>query len=587
MALDRAAVTAAASAMISRMYPTRVVILGGGFAGVYAAKRILKRAKKIPGSEVQVHLVNRENYLVFQPMLPEVLSGSVGLADTVTPIRRICPQIYLQTRDVESVDLEKQIVTCAPDIRPRSLVLPYDHLIVALGNVTDFRGMPGLPEHAMPFKTLGDALALRNHVIHLLEEAEDEPDEKTRRQMLTFVVAGGGFSGVEVIAELHDFCRRAARDYSRIQPQEYRFILIHSRDRIMPEVDPGLALYAQKLLLRRGIEIMLNARLSAATASEAILGDGSRIFTKTLVATVPSSPNPVVESLIKTLGFTRKEKDGSSRPHDRLLVDENLRVLGAKNVWALGDCALVPLPPDPKDPKSPAVAPPTAQHATREAELCADNILASMRGQPLKRFEFRGLGSLAALGHRRGIAQIMGLKLSGFLAWWMWRTVYLMKLPGLDRKVRVGASWTIDLFFPPDLVQLRVGKSSGMSQEHYEPGELVFEQGDVGDRFYIVLKGKALVTHRPAPDGPDVVLGELTSGQFFGEMALMQRCERRATVKCIEALDVVALNKREFNMLYSNMSMIRTDFERIVAQRLSDTAIKDAEFAAKHDEKTL
>ena len=577
----------APSAIIFRMYPTRVLILGGGFAGVYAAKRMIKRAKSIPGFELQVYLVNRENYLVFQPMLPEVLSGSVGLADTVTPIRRICPEIFLQTRDVESIDIAKQTVTCSPDIKPRPLVLQYDHLVVALGNVTDFRGMPGLPEHAHPFKTLGDALALRNHVIHLLEEAEDEPDEKTRRQMLTFVVAGGGFSGVEVIAELHDFCRRAQRDYPRIRHEEYRFILIHSRDRIMPEVDPGLALYAQKLLIKRGIEVMLNMRLSAATANEAILGDGTHILTKTLVATVPSSPNPAVESLIKQFGFTRKEKDGSLRPHDRLLVDANLRVLGSQNVWALGDCALVPLPPDPKDPKTPVFAPPTAQHAIREALVCADNVVATLQGKPMKPFEFRGLGSLAALGHRRGIAQMMGVKLSGFLAWWMWRTVYLMKLPGLDRKFRVAAAWTLDLFFPPDLVQLRVGKSPTVAQEHFEPGETVFEQGDVGDRFYIMIKGKALVTHRSTPEGADVLLGELVAGQYFGEMALMQRCERNATVKCVEAMDVLALNKNEFNAIFSHVIGVRTEFERVLAERVAEAAKKDAEAAAARADKSL
>jgi NADH dehydrogenase len=549
------------------MYPTRVVILGGGFAGVYAARRLVKRVKATPGLDLRVYLINRENYLVFQPMLPEVLSGSVGLADTVTPIRRICPEAFLQTRDIDSVDVANQTVTCAPDIKPRPLVLPYDHLIVAMGNVTDFRGMPGLPEHARPFKTLGDALALRNHIIHLLEEAEDESDAKTRRQMLTFIVAGGGFSGVEVIAEIHDFCRRAMRDYSRIRPEEYRFILIHSRDRIMPEVDPALALYAQKLLTKRGIEIILNARLSAATGSEAILADGTRIPTKTLVATVPSSPNPVVEGLIKSFGFTRKEKDGSARPHDRLLVDANLRVIGSANVWAMGDCALIPLPPDPKDPKTPVFAPPTAQHAIREAELAADNIIASLQGKAMKPFVFRGLGVMAALGHRRGIAQIMGIKLSGFLAWWMWRTVYLMKLPGLDRKVRVGAAWAIDLIFPPDLVQLRVGKSTGVAQEHFEPGECVFEQGDVGDRFYIVIKGKAQVVRRDTPDGPDIVLAELGKGQYFGEMSLIQRCERNATVRCVESLDVLALNKSEFNAMFSYMADMRKEIERAAAER--------------------
>lgn len=537
------------------MSAKRIVILGGGFAGVYTARHLLRLA---PRDQVEVHLVNRENYMVFQPMLAEVISGSVGIADTVSPIRRLVPRAILHMRDVESVDLKTRTVVCSPGFRPRPLVLEYDHLVLALGNVTDFRGLTGLAEHARPFKTLGDALALRNHVIHILEEADTEPDTELRKRMLTFVVAGGGFSGVEVIAELHDFVRRATRSFPRIKPGDCRMVLLHSRDRILPEADEALALYAQKLLMKRGVEIMFNTRLAAATADEAILADKTRIGTKTLVSTVPSTPNPVIEAM------------DAPKDHGRLIVDGTFRLQGYDNVWALGDCAQIPLPTRTGD--KPNYAPPTAQHAIREGNLCAQNILASLHAKPLKPFTFTGLGSLAALGHRSGVAQVMGIKLSGFPAWFMWRTIYLSKLPGLDRKLRVGISWFFDLFFPPDLVQLRVGKSSGVNQEHFEPGQTVFCEGDLGDRVYIIVKGKAEVV-RARKDatgtsgGGEDKLAELGPGQYFGEMALLSRAPRNATIRCIQAMDVLSIEKGDFTALITHLDEMRKGFEQTAATR--------------------
>jgi NADH:ubiquinone reductase (H+-translocating) len=547
---------------------TRIVILGGGFAGVYVARNLLKQARQHPGHPIEVHLVNRENYMVFQPMLPEVISGSVGIADTVSPIRRIAPGALLHTREIEHVDLENHQVICSPGFRPRSLVLPYDHLVVALGNVTDFRGMTGLADHAMPFKSLGDALALRNHVIRILEEADGEADPELRGQLLTFVVGGGGFSGVEVIAELHDFIRRAIRNYPRLGIGQCRFILLHSRERILPEVHEALALYAQRLLTRRGIEIMFNTRLSAATGDHAILGDGTRLATKTLVATVPSHPNPVVEQIIKSLGITEPGRDGKPRPAGKLPVDGTLKVQGTANVWALGDCAVVPLPTTQGE--QPAVAPPTAQHAIREATVCARNIAAAVAGKPMHGFDFTGLGSLAALGHRKGVAQIMGIKFSGFFAWVMWRAIYLGKLPGLDRKIKVGISWLLDLFFPPDLVQLRIGKTTGMVHQHYEPGQCVFEQGDLGDRVYIIGSGKAQVVR--CEDGQEIPLAVLGAGEYFGEMALLHRAPRSATVRCVEAMDVLAIEKGDFDTLVTHLDELRNGFMQTAEHRKQHAA---------------
>lgn len=524
----------------------QVVILGGGFAGVYTAQYLEKALGH--GDDFEITLVNRENYFVFQPMLPEVISGSIGLFDTVSPIRRLLPKTNLHVRQIESVDLEACTVTTHPGFRQHPHVIHYDHLVVALGNVTDFRGLPGLPEHAMPFKDLSDAVRLRNHVIHALEEAAiEQDDQELRRQLLTFVVAGGGFSGVEVVAEVNDFVRGVARTYKTIDPAEIRVVLLHSGDRILPEMGEGLALYAQKLLAKRGVEIRLDTRLVAATSEEAILKDGTHIPTKTLVSTVPSSPHPIVDAL-----DVEKGRGG------KLKVTPYMQVEGTDNVWALGDCALVPAPDG-------GFSPPTAQHAIRQGKTAATNIVAAIRGGERKAFDFKGLGKMGALGHRSAVAEVFGVNISGFLAWWMWRTIYLMKLPGWGRRLKVATSWTLDLLLPAELVQLRLSSSAGMGQEHFEPGQAVFHQGELGDRIYIILKGAADVVREDG--GTERVLARLEAGQYFGEMALINKTTRNATVRCVEAMDTLSLPKHEFNALAANLPDLRRSFEKVAEAR--------------------
>src|SRR5437764_10650144 len=263
--------------------PKRVVILGGGFGAVFAAQQ-LEREFAGRGDYDVVH-VDKDNYFVFQPMLPEVISGTIGFLDLVSPLRRLLPGTEIHVREIESIDLERRTVTTAPGFLPHPHVIEYDHLVLALGTVTDFRGLRGLPEHALPFKNLNDALYLRNHVIRALEEAAIERhDEKLRRQLLTFVVAGGGFSGVEVVAELNDFVRQVAGSYASLNPDELRVVLVHSQDRILPEVTEKLGRFAQRILAKRGVELLLQAKLSAVTGEEAVLADGCTIPTSSLVS---------------------------------------------------------------------------------------------------------------------------------------------------------------------------------------------------------------------------------------------------------------------------------------------------------------
>ncbi len=531
---------------------TRVLILGGGFGGVYTAMTLEKLLNNDPG--VEVGLVSKENYLVFQPMLPEVISGSIGILDTISPIRRLCPNTNLYSREVESIDLKHKVVTTSSGFRPRPYQLEYDHLVIALGNITSFVGQAGLQEHALPFKYLGDGLVLRNHIIHALEEADIEGDPEVRRALLTFVVAGGGFSGVEAVAELNDFVRKVARSFRRIDRGAIRVILLHAGLLILPELPDDLARFAQRLLQRRGVEIRLTTRLAGATGESALLEGGERIPTKTLVSTVPGAPNPLVSTLP-----CRKERG-------RIVVNKYLEVPDYPGVWAVGDCAWV------LDSKTGQPCPPTAQHAIREARCLGRNLVATLRGEPKRAFAFQALGKLAALGHRSAVAEVFGVKLSGFVAWLLWRAIYLMKMPGFDRKMRVATDWFLDLVLPPDIVQLKMEKRPGFGREHFEAKEVIFRQGDRGDRLYILVDGEVEVVKEGPGDGEEI-LARLGPGECFGEMALVSDNARMATARSATAVNLLTVDRVGFHDLFSHHPPLRQVFQRLINERLRPEAV--------------
>jgi NADH dehydrogenase len=528
---------------------TQIVILGGGFGGVYTAQRL----EQLLGNkdDYEITLINKENYLVFQPMLAEVIGGHVGVTDTVSPLRSLLPGTNIHVREIENVDLESKTVTLSPGFLPRAQTIKFDHLVFAVGNVTDFKGMRGLPEHALPFKTLADAVHLRNHLIHALEEAAIEhKDEKLRKQLLTFVIAGGGFSGVECAADLNDFVRASVRNYRQLDPKEVRVCLLHAQNRILPEMDEKLALFAQDILRKRGVEILLDTRLEACTAEAALLKDKPRIETKTLISTIPSSPSPVIEAVKSPL--LPKSNRG------KIICENTCQVKGSTNLWALGDCGDVPS-------VEGGNCPPTAQHAMRQGAVCADNIVAAIRGGEKRAFLFKGLGKMGALGHHCAVAEVLGIKISGLMAWAMWRVIYLMKMPGWARRIKVATSWVLGEVLEPDLVQLKLGSKAGISQEHFEPGQAVFEQGDLGDRIYIILKGEADVVRNV--DGNEVPVARLRAGEYFGEMALLSQTSRGATVRAVTPMDALSLPKREFGLLAGNLPDFKKSFDAVAERR--------------------
>jgi NADH dehydrogenase len=404
----------------------RILVLGGGFAGVYAAMG-LERAFGRDAS-VQLTLVNRDNFFLFTPMLHEVAASDLDVTHIVSPIRKLLRRTDFFHGECLSIDLPH--------------VLPYDHLVLALGGVTNFFGTPGVPGAAFTMRSLGDALALRNRVIECMEEADFECQVKIRKPLLTFVVAGGGFAGVETVAALHDFVVEALPFYRNLRPEQVRTVLVHSGDVILPELSRKLGLYAQRKLAKRGVEIRLGTKVKALDKEGVDLSDGSRIPGRTLVWTAGNAAHPLLQSL------------PCPKERGRICVDEFLRAPGHDGVWALGDCALVP------DPRG-GFYPQTAQHALRQGRVLARNVAAAVRGGKPKPFRFKTLGQLAAIGRRTGVANVLGVNFSGFLAWWLWRTIYLAKLPRLERKVRVALDWTLDLLFSKDLVHLPTARGGG------------------------------------------------------------------------------------------------------------------------------
>jgi NADH dehydrogenase len=429
-----------------------IVILGGGFAGMQTATSLEDEFHTNPG--VSFSLISETNALLFTPMLAEVAGSNLEPSHISTPLRSSLHRTQFTRASVASVDLQRRRVilktdpidmTGADSAQPdpgETHEIAYDHLVFALGSVSNYLGMADLEKYSFDFKSLLDAIRIRNHVIEMFEKADREADPVRRKALLTFVIAGGGFAGVELAGALNDFAHGILADYPRLPPADLSVILVHSHDTILPELSESLGRYALKRMAERGVIFRLKVRLLDAKPGKVILSDGE-LAAETLVWTAGVAPSPVVKAL-----DLPKNKRGA------LTVDETLAIPGHDGLWALGDCAAV------FDAKSKNAVPPTAQFALREAAVLAKNIRAQIEGRPLKPFHFNSLGSLCVIGHQTACAELTvpfsrnrAMQFSGLLAWAMWRFIYLAKLPGLEQKIRVLTDWTVELFFPPDIVQ--------------------------------------------------------------------------------------------------------------------------------------
>lgn len=419
----------------------RFLVLGGGFAGAAVAQELAHLLHGEANGEIT--LIDADNYLLFTPMLTEAAGGAIEPRHIVSPMRSLNARVTFIQGAIQKIDIASRSVDVeigAGHLEPHVRTFTADHLVVALGSTVNFHSTPGVQEHAIGMKRLEDASAAFERVSACLEQAVLEEDAEKQRELLCFVVGGGGYTGVETMAAINDLARMSARNMRRLEPDRIRTVLVHGGSRLMPEITPELAEYATGKLRGHGVEIRLNSRIKAAGPDFVQLADGERIPTRTLIWAAGVMPNPLLDTVAAEKGT-----------HRGLLVDSCCRVPGHEGVWALGDCAEVPQP-DGKGTYAP-----TAQNATREGVLVARNIVAALQGKPAQPFRYTPVGELALVGHRSGVARIYGVNVSGLLAWAMWRAIYLAKMPSLAQQTRILSDWLLDIIAGQPPVPLSTG----------------------------------------------------------------------------------------------------------------------------------
>jgi NADH dehydrogenase len=414
----------------------RIVILGGGFAAIATAHRLEQRLRP---DEAELVLISRENFSLFTPMLPEVSSGALDARNIVTPIRAQLRRTQFILADVTELEPNAHTVTYRHTLTGITETMSYDEVVIAIGAATSTFNLPGVAERVFALKTLEDANILRNRLIWLMELADTVHDDAERRRLLTVVVVGGGFTGVEATGEMVELFRSVHRFYPHITRNDVRIVLVEAAKTLLLGLPARMGQYSERDLRRRGVEVITGDGVKLADDEGLELSSGRRIETRTIVWSAGVRPRALAVA-----GDFPRGKGGT------IAVDRDMRVPGFPRVWALGDCAAIP------DGKG-GFYPPTAQHALREGPVLADNIVAVLHGQPTKPFRYTALGMMASLGARKAVAQLPGNRvLTGFLAWFLWRTYYLLRLPGIDRKLRVAFDWTLELLFPRDISELRV-----------------------------------------------------------------------------------------------------------------------------------
>jgi NADH dehydrogenase len=415
-----------------------ILIVGGGYVGLYTALRLQRRLhKELRDGEVSITIIDPQSYMTYQPFLPEAAAGNLSPRHVVAPLRRVLSKARVLNGTVTAIDHPGRTVTFQPaEGAPRKV--SYDVIVMAAGSISRTLPIPGLTDIGIGFKTVGEAIALRNRVLHLLDTAESTDDPEVRRRALTFVVVGAGFAGVEALAELEDMAKHSTRYYRNIEPSDVRWVLVEATDRVLPEVGPEMGKWTLEQLRERGIEVKLHTRLESCEGGHVVLSDGTEFDAETLVWTAGVKPSPVV--------------NGGGLPLDergRIKTTAKLTVAGTDDAFAAGDAAGVP---DVTNPGQYCA--PNAQHAVRQAKVLADNLVRQLRGDELVDYRHKYVGSVAGLGLHQGVANVYGVKLRGFPAWFMHRSYHLSRVPTLNRKVRVVVDWTLALFFKRETISL-------------------------------------------------------------------------------------------------------------------------------------
>jgi NADH dehydrogenase len=542
----------------------KVLVIGGGFGGVFAAKAL----ERLGRGKLDVELINANNYFVFQPLLPEVAAASIHSADAVVPLRQLLRRLQVRQAEVMGIDFAKKKVIVVQGTQRIPIDLHYDELVIALGTGVDLKRFPGLPEHALTMKDLADAHRLRTHVIGCLETADVTEDPAVKQQLLTFAVVGAGFSGVETVAEVRELVRRALKYYRNIREEEVRFYLIEYANRILPTFPADLAEYATRRLQIHGIQVMTGVGTKSATGSAVELNDGRIIPTSTIVATIGNGPHPLVASL------------GLDMHWGRIKTDRFMRVPGHDGLWALGDAALIPLVDNPgEDPAHYATQ--TAQFAVREGRRLAANIVAKTEGKELNPFSYTSKGSLASLGMSKAVAEVYGIKLSGTLAWLLWRGFYLSFLPGLAAKFRVGVTWLLNSVMPPNIVQIQ-SDPPATRYIHYRKGDKVFEPGMVIDGFYTVVRGSFMLTI-DNPETGEHFKKRFGPGDHFGERVLLRSSLRTGLVVALEDSVVLFIAQKDFTRFARAFPILDAYFKEYIQRTFGGVEKSFAPGSANHE----
>jgi len=473
----------------------------------------------------------------------------------VAPLRRLLPGVRVRQAQIYDIDLERRVVVIFQGLQRRYTEVGYDHLVLALGQSVDLSHIPGLAAHALTMKTLSDALVLRNHVIDKLEHADITALPEVKKELLTFTVIGGGFSGVETAGEMMELIERSLTFYPNIERREVRVLLVEFADRLLGELPPSLGEYTRSFFEKRGIEVRLRTGIREATGIAIVTTDDEVIGTRTLVATIGNAPSPLLARL------------DLPNERGRVRTDRTLRVEGQDDVWALGDAALIPLVDAPSERGH--YAPPTAQFAVHEARALARNIAAAFDGRLSDPFVYKSKGALASLGAHRGVAEVYGVRLSGLPAWLLWRGYYLSFVPGFATKMRVAAQWLLDSMVGRSTVQTGVRQGPGTRYVRYRAGDRVFEEGNRADGFYAVVEGAFELKVRDA-EGRET-LHRISPGGHFGERVLLGEGLRTGTVRALEDSVVLVVGAEDFKRLTKTLPPLRAYFDRYVSEAFQPT----------------
>ncbi|MBM7074511.1 FAD-dependent oxidoreductase [Shewanella sp. 202IG2-18] len=529
---------------------TKVVVIGGGFAGVFAAKYL----SEIAGDEVDIELISERNYFVFQPLLPEVASGVINSQDAVTPLRLLLPKVKVRLAEVRGIDTEAKTVQLVQGRQRILHDLPYDEVVIASGQITDLSMFKGFQQHSLTMKDLSDAYILRNKVISNFELADVTDNQELKERLLTFVVAGGGFSGVETMGELQEMIHRTLQFYPQISKQEIRLVLVQFGDRILMELPEKQSQYAHKVLEKRGVEIKLGTGVNSATSTSVTTNHGEVIPTTTVITTIGNGPSPFVKSL------------GLELNRGKIPTTRELQVEGVEHVWSLGDIAAIPL-------DGGKIAPPTAQATVREAKILADNLYASLQGKALKPFEYCSKGALASLGGYSAVGSMMGMNLYGLFAWFLWRGFYIAMLPGFATRVRVALNWMFDYFMPRTIVHMEQEKPHACRYMHFTEGDVVFNPSEWVDGFYVVVDGELRLDVESCDETP-AFSRTFDVNDHWGERTIQNECMTTGTLTAVKDTIVMVIPKDDFLRMREAMPSWDEYFNNLDASKYSGAILE-------------